>query len=50
MKLLRDTFRIWWQKPAAVADRKEEREISFLELFYDLVYVAIVIQLTHVVA
>lgn len=48
--MLRDTFRIWWQKPTSVTERKIEREISFLELFYDLVYVAIVIQLTHIVA
>jgi low temperature requirement protein LtrA len=50
MKLLHDTFRIWWQKPASVSRRKENREISYLELFYDLVYVVIVIELTHVLA
>ena len=48
MKLpLRQTFRLWWQKPRNIAEAEEEREISFLELFYDLAYVGIVFQLTH---
>jgi len=50
MKLLQDTFRIWWQKPSSVTEREKNREISYLELFYDLVYVAIVIELTHILA
>lgn len=47
MNLLRQTFRVWWQKPRNIADRSEERTISFLELFYDLVYVGIIFQITH---
>lgn len=41
------TFRLWWKKPRSVSDRPEKREVSFLELFYDLAFVVIVIQLTH---
>ncbi len=50
MKLLIDNFRVWWQKPADATKRDTHREVSQLELFYDLVYVAIIIQLTHLVA
>ncbi len=50
MKLFIDNFRIWWQKPADATKRDTHREVSMLELFYDLVYVAIIIQLTHLVA
>lgn len=50
MKLLKNNFRIWWQKPKKVTERDIDREITQLELFYDLVYVALIIQLTHVVA
>ncbi len=41
------TFRSWWQKPKRIAAIEEERSISFLEIFNDLAYVVIVIQLTH---
>ena len=47
---LKSTFRLWWQRPRDIADVPEERTISFLELFYDLAYVAIIIQLTHTLA
>jgi low temperature requirement protein LtrA len=50
MDLLQKTFRLWWQKPKRIADIEDEREVSFLELFYDLAYVVIVIQLTHLLA
>ncbi|PID70672.1 hypothetical protein CSB37_01140 [bacterium DOLZORAL124_38_8] len=50
MKLLKETFRIWWQKPADATQRDTHRSITYLELFYDLVYVAIIIQLSHLVA
>jgi low temperature requirement protein LtrA len=40
----------WWGAPKRFADRKHERKISWLELFYDLVYVAAISQLTHHVA
>lgn len=38
---------IWWGPPERFADRKDERKISWLELFYDLVYAALIAQLTH---
>lgn len=50
MKILKENFRLWWQKPAEVTTRDVDREITQLELFYDLIYVAIIIQLTHIVA
>ena len=49
-KLLQRTFRLWWQKARPISDVPEERTVSFLELFYDLAYVVIIIQLTHTLA
>ncbi len=49
MKLFINNFRLWWQKPADPAKRNTNREVSMLELFYDLVYVAIIVQLTHLI-
>jgi len=40
-------FRSWWQPPRRAGDRPERRQVSFLELFYDLVYVALVAELSH---
>lgn len=40
-------FRIWWQKPRKYSDQEEERRVTFLELFYDLVYVVIIAELAH---
>lgn len=40
-------FRVWWQKPRRYGDQEEERRITFLELFYDLVYVVIIAELAH---
>jgi low temperature requirement protein LtrA len=40
-------FRIWWQPPAKISDREEERQVTFLELFYDLVYVILIAELAH---
>ena len=40
----------WWGSPENFADRKSERKVSWLELLYDLVYVAAISQLTHHVA
>ena len=37
---------IWWGPPKKFAERLNERKISWLELFYDLVYVAAISQLT----
>ena len=38
---------LWWGPPRNFDERKHERKISWLELFYDLVYVAAIAQLTH---
>jgi low temperature requirement protein LtrA len=40
-------FRRLWRPPARYADRVQERRVSFLELFFDLVFVVIVSQLAH---
>ena len=39
-------FRLW-QPPGRFEDRPTERRISFLELFFDLVFVVVVAQLSH---
>jgi len=39
--------RPWWGAPKNFDDRKKERKVSWLELFYDLVYVAAISQLIH---
>ena len=39
-------FRLW-QPPARFEDRPTERRVTFLELFFDLVFVVIVAQLSH---
>lgn len=41
------TNSLWWGPPKNFNERKHERKISWLELFYDLVYVAAIAQLTH---
>jgi len=41
---------LWWGPPKNFDERKHERKISWLELFYDLVYVAAIAQLTHQIA
>jgi low temperature requirement protein LtrA len=41
---------LWWGPPKRFDERKHERKISWLELFYDLVYVAAISQLTHELA
>jgi low temperature requirement protein LtrA len=41
------TFRRLWQPPARFEDRPTDRRVSFLELFFDLVFVVIVAQLAH---
>ena len=45
MTSLRASVRRWWQPPKNIRDREEERSVTFLELFYDLVYVATLIQI-----
>ena len=39
--------RHFWQPPRAHGDVIEGREVSFLELFYDLVYVVVISQATR---
>jgi low temperature requirement protein LtrA len=43
-------FRQWWQPPRKTIDRDRERSVTFLELFYDLVYVVIIAELSHSLA
>ena len=40
-------FSLWWGPPKNFSERKNDRKVSWLELFYDLVYVAAISQLTH---
>ena len=48
--LERIRFRRWWQPPHPASQHPEERRITFLELFYDLVYVVIIAELSHALA
>jgi low temperature requirement protein LtrA len=41
------TFRRLWQSPGRYEDRPSDRRVTFLELFFDLVFVAVVSQLAH---
>ncbi len=47
MQSLIHNFRIWWQPPRNISDRSEDRSVTFLELFYDLVYVILIAELAH---
>ena len=47
MTSLRRSFRIWWQPPRRLTDREAERQVTFLELFYDLVYAVLIAELAH---
>jgi low temperature requirement protein LtrA len=47
MTSLRKNFRRWWQPPRKTSEREEERSVTFLELFYDLVYVVLVAEIAH---
>jgi low temperature requirement protein LtrA len=44
---LRTTFRLWWQPLRRLRDRESHRQVTFLELFYDLVYVVLIAELAH---
>jgi low temperature requirement protein LtrA len=50
MSLFVRRFRDWWQIPRKVGNRWEHRQVSFLELFYDLVYVVLIAQFSHSLA
>jgi len=41
------TFRRLWQPPARYEDRPSDRRVTFLELFFDLVFVVVISQLAH---
>ena len=41
---------IWWGPPRKFSEKLKDRKISWLELFYDLVYVAAISQLTEFLA
>lgn len=43
----KSTFRIWWQIPRKYGVDLEDRRVTFLELFYDLVYVVVIAELAH---
>ncbi len=40
-------LRTWWQRPKRLRDREIHRRVSFLELFYDLVYVVLIAEFAH---
>ncbi len=44
------SLRTWWQPPRSLRDREAERQVKFLELFYDLVYVVLIAELGHALA
>jgi low temperature requirement protein LtrA len=41
------TFRRLWHPPGRYADRALDRRVTFLELFFDLVFVVLIAQLAH---
>src|SRR3954466_1161655 len=41
---------LWWGPPKNFSERAKERKVSWLELFYDLAYVAVIAQLTQQLA
>jgi low temperature requirement protein LtrA len=43
----RSAFRRLWQPPARYEDRPRDRRVTFLELFFDLVFVVVIAQLAH---
>src|SRR4051812_19342663 len=51
MRLAVDRFRSWfWRPPRAHGEVDPERSVSFLELFYDLVYVVVIAQAARALA
>lgn len=42
--------RVWWERPRLRVGEEDERRVSWLELFFDLVFVVIVSQLAHILA
>lgn len=50
MTTFRQSFRTWWQPPRKASERETDRRVTFLELFYDLVYVVLIAELAHALA
>jgi len=46
----RERINIWWGPPKKFSTVIAERKISWLELFYDLVYVIVISRITHILA
>jgi hypothetical protein len=44
---LGSSFRTWWQPPRRTREREAQRQVTFLELFYDLVYVVLIAEVAH---
>jgi low temperature requirement protein LtrA len=47
MQELGKRFSIWWGPPKKFSTNQEKRHVSWLELFYDLVYVIAIARITH---
>lgn len=47
MNSSKPSFRNWWKGPRRLLDRERDRRVTFLELFYDLVYVVLIAELGH---
>ena len=43
-------IRGWWLPPKRLEDMDRDRRVTFLELFYDLVYVVLIAELAHALA
>jgi len=46
----KQNYTIWWGPPKKFSTHIAERKISWLELFYDLVYVIVISKITHYLA
>jgi low temperature requirement protein LtrA len=46
----RNSIRRLWRPPGRFEDRDPDRRVSFLELFFDLVFVAVIARLAHALA
>ena len=40
-------FRLWWQKPQLHVPGSEAKRVTWLELFYDLIFVVVISRLAH---
>ncbi|MFV0424962.1 MAG: low temperature requirement protein A [Bacilli bacterium] len=44
---MKDLFKKIWREPRRALDTNENRKISFLELFFDIIYVGYIARITH---